>query len=128
MITYDSIDLDAMEFPIVLQTKRRGIEIDRRAAGFFLERVEEKQSGCWDWKLRPGSDGYGIVCLWRNGKSTYVLAHRLSYTLLVGEIPSGYQIDHLCRNRLCVNPAHLEPVTQGDNLRRAWAHRKACEK
>ncbi|MFF4531456.1 HNH endonuclease signature motif containing protein [Streptomyces sp. NPDC001407] len=51
-------------------------------------------------------------------------AHRTAYSLMVGEVPDGLQIDHLCRNALCVNPAHLEPVTPSENIRRAVAARK----
>lgn len=50
-----------------------------------------------------------------------VRAHRFSYERAVGPIPAGLQIDHLCRVRACVNPAHLEPVTCGENVRRSWA-------
>lgn len=48
-------------------------------------------------------------------------AHRAAYELLVGVIPEGLVIDHLCRHRSCVNPAHMEPVTQGENIRRGEA-------
>ena len=70
-------------------------------------------SACWEW-VGYGSDGYGHA--WYEGKKW--TAHRLMWTVLVGEIPEGLQVDHLCRNRRCVNPDHLEPVTQQENIRR----------
>lgn len=65
---------------------------------------------CWVWTGAKSSNGYGNY--WNRG------AHRVVYELLVGEIPKGKQLDHLCRNRSCVNPEHLEPVTQKENLLR----------
>ena len=71
---------------------------------------------CWQWRLKPNKQtGYGYF---RPGRNKRWLAHRYSYELHVGPIPSGLQIDHLCRNRRCVNPAHLEPVTSGENTDR----------
>ena len=71
-------------------------------------------SGCWLWTAATGRDGYGrFRALGRN-----VLAHRFAYESLVGPIPDGLQIDHLCRVRACANPSHLEPVTQRENLLR----------
>lgn len=72
-------------------------------------------AGCWIWTAHASRGGYGRVVL--GGKVRQ--AHRVVYELLSGEIPAGLQIDHLCRNRLCVNPAHLEPVTQQVNFERA---------
>ena len=69
---------------------------------------------CWIWTLKPNSEGYGRATL---DKRTWY-AHRLVYTLLVGPIPDGLVLDHLCRVRRCVNPVHLDPVTQGTNVRR----------
>ena len=68
-------------------------------------------SSCWPWAGYIDRDGYGR--LGRDG-----LAHRLAYELYVGAIPVGLTIDHLCRNRWCVNPSHLEPVTRRVNTLR----------
>jgi hypothetical protein len=69
---------------------------------------------CWLWLGSINTGGYGRVHF--AGENTY--AHRVAYTLRYGAIPTGLQIDHLCRARSCVNPAHLEAVTQAENLRR----------
>lgn len=71
---------------------------------------------CWPW--RGSKDRYGFFCY--QGK--VVNAHRAAYTLLVGPIPPGLVVDHLCGNPLCVNPAHLEAVTQRENVRRSRNH------
>lgn len=68
---------------------------------------------CWEWTAsRPA--GYGHFAL--NGRP--VQAHRFAYEALIGPIPAGLDLDHLCRVRRCVNPAHLEPVTRGVNVLR----------
>ncbi len=73
---------------------------------------------CWKWRGSLGTTGYGHFS-YRGGR--YILAHRYAYELLVGPIPEGLHIDHLCRDRACVNPTHLEPVTVGENTRRGTA-------
>ena len=77
-------------------------------------RVEE-ESGCWVWTAAlASSTGYG-----RQGYGGFVwYSHRLAYSLLRGSIPEGLSIDHLCRNRACCNPAHLEIVTHRENCLR----------
>ncbi len=74
----------------------------------------DKSGDCWTWKLTPRADGYGRTH-WR-GRSRQ--AHCAVYEMLVGPIPEGRELDHLCRNRICVNPAHLEPVTHRVNCLR----------
>lgn len=69
--------------------------------------------GCWVWQGAKRG-GYGRVKL--AGKTQE--AHRVSYEFHIGHIPDGLVLDHLCRNRACINPAHLEPVTQEENIRR----------
>ena len=72
---------------------------------------------CWLWVAARIGNGYGNF--WDGHR--VVLAHRFAYELLVGPIPDGLEPDHLCRVRHCVNPAHLEPVTHGENARRGEA-------
>ena len=86
-------------------------ETPEETAQRFWEKVE-KTEGCWLWIASREGGGYGRFYL-THGHG--VPAHRFAYELLVGPIPPGLEIDHLCRNRACVNPAHLEPVTHRIN-------------
>jgi len=78
---------------------------------------------CWTWTAGRFDDKYG--CYWHEGKSVY--AHRFAYELLVGPVATGLVLDHLCRNTLCVNPDHLEPVTNRLNVQRgiSWNSMKS---
>lgn len=78
--------------------------------------------GCWEYP-NLNSYGYGLSSI--NGSP--VLVHRMFYEHFVGPIPTGLQIDHLCRNRKCCNPAHLEPVTIQENARRGRDSRTHCK-
>lgn len=77
-----------------------------------LTRLED--SGCWTYTGSLHANGYGQFWINRQNR----VAHRVAYELLVGEVPAGADLDHLCRNRACCNPAHLEPVTRRENARR----------
>ena len=79
----------------------------------FWERVE-KTDTCWNWIGILGRGGYGQTPMqWKTR-----LAHRVAYEFLIGGIPDGLTLDHLCRNRKCVNPEHLEPVSMRENILR----------
>jgi hypothetical protein len=81
-------------------------------------------SGCWLWTGALNSAGYGRFHLDEPGLVGY--AHRVAYEIQAGPIPAGMTIDHLCRVKRCVNPAHLEAVTIGENVRRHHALKTAC--
>lgn len=82
----------------------------------IAKRVEVRSNDCWDWKLALDKDGYGTKNFLHGPK---LMAHRWVYLTMVGPIPEGMHIDHLCKNRRCVNPAHLEAVTPRQNVLRS---------
>jgi HNH endonuclease len=78
----------------------------------------EKTDSCWLWTAAKDPKGYGRFFYTKNGKRIRSGAHQYAYIRFVGPIPPGHELDHLCRNRACVRPDHLEVVTHGDNVRR----------
>jgi len=96
---------------------------DPRLPARFWKRVSvDGHSGCWIWNGAENGIGYGVLAAGKkqalaNAKGHRVYAHRAAYHHLVGEIDQP-ALDHLCRNRGCVNPAHLEPVSMAENTRR----------
>jgi hypothetical protein len=87
-------------------------------------RLGTDPGACWEWMGLKNPKGYGQFYAQRTAK---VAAHRYAFEMFVGPIPVGLYIDHLCRNRGCVNPAHMEPVTTRENTLRGegWAAREA---
>ena len=86
----------------------------------FWKKVKKTRNGCWLW-IAATSKGYGQFSINRIMRP----AHRIAYELLVGKIPKDLTLDHLCRNRACVKPNHLEPVTSVENMLRGngWSGR-----
>lgn len=91
-----------------------GPDVAARVAARFWSKVDAT-GDCWLWKGHVGGQGYGYFNV---ARGIVMRAHRLAYELEHGAIPRGLVVDHLCRNRLCVNPAHLEPVTNRENVLR----------
>lgn len=84
---------------------------------YFHDRIAVDDHGCWIWQLIPNNSGYGMAKATDGGHR--VMAHRAVYELLIGPIPPLLVLDHVvCRVRICVNPAHVEPVSTRENVLR----------
>jgi hypothetical protein len=114
-----------------LSTRRR-LDGVGPLAGLMRYVTEDPATRCWLWIGSHTQDGYGIVARKVDGRRTSELAHRAVYRAFVGEVDAE-SLDHLCRVRACVNPAHLEPVSmrvntrRGDTLAAYYASRTHCE-
>lgn len=108
---------------VVLKKKKRD---DQTVAEWFLTFVDKPESGCWEWTGFKDRNGYGKF----NALEGEQLAHRAAYRLFVGEIRKDLTLDHICRNRGCVNPEHLDCVSHSENMRRSplWKGTKNAAK
>lgn len=102
---------------------RRWVHVNKPEADRFMTFVEVDAAGCWLWTGARMKNGYGRFGL---GDGTTRFAHRVAYELFVGPIPDGLVIDHTCAVKQCVNPAHLEAVTNAENHRRWTATIEYC--
>lgn len=107
-----------------------GSSVIRKISGAQFERwlnkVDRLPNGCWQWRGGKDRNGYAHqvhIVLEPHMPSKRIYAHRFAYWLYIGEIPKALTLDHLCRNRSCVNPRHLEPIPHRENVLRgtSWA-------
>lgn len=103
--------------PLGGQQRRSGSLIERALAD-----LDQPAEGCWEWSGKLNDSGYGYF---RVGRRIHRV-HIVTYEHFVGPVPEGLELDHLCRNRACARPDHLEAVTHAENIRRAAAARTHC--
>jgi hypothetical protein len=94
---------------------------------FWPKVVRDEDHLCWEWQGLKLPAGYGVLKGLPGSPKSQLLAHRVSWEINIGPIPSGLCIDHLCMNKSCVNPAHMELVTRGENSMRAMLGRTHCK-
>jgi HNH endonuclease len=108
------VSVDQLQIPLARKPRRRA-PIALRMQKFIQRGLTPDD--CWMWTGAQDRHGYGQISRGGRGEG-HISAHRAVYEALVGPIPEGFDLDHLCRVPLCVNPTHLEPVTRGENTRR----------
>lgn len=103
------------------------IDVSSQAAKDRFWAAVDTQGVCWEWTGFLGRKGYGQTSIrLATGARMSTGAHRRAYILLVGQIPAGMTLDHICRKKACVNPDHLEVVTRAENTARATFPTKRC--
>lgn len=92
---------------------------------FWSKVVPEPNSGCWLWTAHRNAKGYGCYGV---GSYETRLSHRVAFQALLGLVPDGLELDHRCKVRCCCNPAHLEPVSHAENVRRGETKKSHCKR
>lgn len=96
----------------------KGFVQQDQEARFWGKVTKSAGEGCWEWRAAMTSNGYGSF----HNPGGSAVAHRYAWERQNGPVPEGMELDHLCRNRSCVRPDHLEPVSHQENMRRAPRH------
>jgi len=109
--------------PFRQSTGRETCNLDDVAEALKYRFLSDGVTGCWNYTGSVTKWGYG---LWRDG-SRRTAAHRYTYRIAYGPIQDGLVIDHMCRNKRCVNPLHLRACTQRENLLAPWSQAKAAK-
>jgi hypothetical protein len=103
-----------MKYPTATELQIRAKHCKGIPAARFASSYVVESTGCWRWTRARTTAGYGHFWI----GDTYYQAHRIAYILHRGPVPADLELDHLCRNRWCINPLHLEIVTRRENIRR----------
>lgn len=90
----------------------------------FHHLLAEDPNGCWNWQGKLDAQGYGRFTA-STGRT--LQAHRWSYEHHIGDIPLGFEVDHLCGRPCCVNPLHLQAISADDHLQRTVERRTTCK-
>lgn len=100
--------------------RSKGYKVKLSTTERFISKIDINSIdyGCWEWISTKNTRGYGMIRMKHNNKWIYETAHRVSYRHFIGGLDINLSIDHLCMNKSCVNPFHLEQVTRGENSRR----------
>lgn len=111
---------------VAKRIKAQKATLAKRRRQQYTEGDRGYETPCWIWQLRCSESGYALYTWTVNNKRTTRKMHRWYYEQAKGPVPEGLEIDHLCNQRDCVNPDHMEPVTRSENCLRREARKRAA--